>query len=158
MDEMMTSPMFLQEKLGFSPRVKVDQSKIILAGHSFGGASTILTSMNDKRVRACLVADPWFEPLVKQQLPRKAFSINKPIQMLVCGSFYDFARAWPNSGFDDERAADDFMSLSAKHSRAVQQIVLPDVGHINMCDASVSAPVELYMLGRHAVVNPGLDV
>ena len=78
-DELTNSPDFLQERLGFPKRVKIDGAKIILAGHSFGGATAILSTMNDVRVRACLVSDPWFDPLVEQQPAEKGFAVNKPI-------------------------------------------------------------------------------
>lgn len=71
LDEMTASPMYLQEKLDFSPRVKIDQSKIVFAGHSYGTCSSILSSINDRRIRACLVMDAFFPVLMTRE--RKAY-------------------------------------------------------------------------------------
>ena len=75
---------FLQERFGFPPNVKVDNSKIVLAGHSFGGTTVILSCMNDERVSACLMTDPWMSPLEEHVPASKVIAVTQPTLMLRC--------------------------------------------------------------------------
>ena len=49
----------LLQSLEFPLSLRLDTGRITVAGHSFGGMSAIRASALDKRVRACLVFDPW---------------------------------------------------------------------------------------------------
>ena len=51
---------FLQTRLGFSSHARLDMSKLIVGGHSFGGITAIAVAERDKRVRACATLDPWY--------------------------------------------------------------------------------------------------
>ena len=42
----------------------INFNKIGVFGHSFGGATSVLSSWNDTRISACLNLDGWFEPIV----------------------------------------------------------------------------------------------
>jgi len=53
------SPGFLQAKLAFPEGVSIDESKIIMAGHSFGGGVALGFSSLDERVTGCIALDPW---------------------------------------------------------------------------------------------------
>ena len=49
-------------------------NKLIMAGHSMGGATAILSGWNDKRVKCVLVLDPWLSPLRDEiYLQKKGF-------------------------------------------------------------------------------------
>ena len=37
-------------------------SKLIMAGHSFGGITAIGATNKDSRITACIPMDPWFFP------------------------------------------------------------------------------------------------
>ena len=39
-------------------------NKIGVFGHSFGGATSVVSSWNDSRITACINLDGWFEPIV----------------------------------------------------------------------------------------------
>ena len=54
---------------------KIDLDKIGVFGHSFGGATSILSTIYDERIDACLALDAWFVPL-KEDILLEAF--NKP--------------------------------------------------------------------------------
>lgn len=41
---------------------KIDFSKVGIVGHSFGGATAVLTAMKDSRIRAVVALDGWFVP------------------------------------------------------------------------------------------------
>jgi len=42
----------------------LDLNRIGIFGHSFGGATSVLTSIRDERIKACLALDGWFVPLI----------------------------------------------------------------------------------------------
>ena len=42
----------------------IDFNKIGVFGHSFGGATSVVSSWNDSRISACLNLDGWFEPII----------------------------------------------------------------------------------------------
>ena len=64
-DELFQNKNFLQEKLHFPNGVTLNLDNLTMAGHSFGGSAAITATVNDKRVKACVVGDPWFEPIMK---------------------------------------------------------------------------------------------
>ena len=42
----------------------INFNKIGIFGHSFGGATSVVSSWNDTRISACINLDGWFEPIV----------------------------------------------------------------------------------------------
>ena len=83
-DELTDNSDFLQERFGFPPSVKVDTSKIVLAGHSFGATTVILSCMNDERVSACLMTAPWMSPLEEHLPASKVIAVTQPTLMIRC--------------------------------------------------------------------------
>ena len=51
----------MQENLIYSI---IDFNNIGVFGHSFGGATSVVSSWNDSRISACLNLDGWFEPII----------------------------------------------------------------------------------------------
>jgi alpha-beta hydrolase superfamily lysophospholipase len=45
--------------------IKIDYNKLIVAGHSMGGATAIKVASREFRARCCLTLDPWMFPLKK---------------------------------------------------------------------------------------------
>ena len=43
-----------------SDNIKIDHSRLVLGGHSFGGITAIGTAMKDDRVKAVFAFDPWY--------------------------------------------------------------------------------------------------
>tara|TARA_B100000131_G_C18074249_1_gene595744 strand:- start:241 stop:1392 length:1152 start_codon:yes stop_codon:yes gene_type:complete len=50
---------------------KINLNKIGIFGHSYGGATSILSSIIDNRIDACLTLDAWFVPLKENILKQK---------------------------------------------------------------------------------------
>jgi pimeloyl-ACP methyl ester carboxylesterase len=44
----------------------IDWGKIILSGHSFGGAAAFELAARDRRISSLLLFDPWFYPLSEE--------------------------------------------------------------------------------------------
>jgi dienelactone hydrolase len=49
----------LLKKLGFSEKVQIDTSRLIITGHSFGGITAINLAKSDARIKLCATLDPW---------------------------------------------------------------------------------------------------
>ena len=54
--------------LEFVKKPELDLEKIIVGGHSFGGATALKTGWVDKRVNCVLTLDPWMLPIHKEIL------------------------------------------------------------------------------------------
>jgi len=53
----------LKKELSWSDQVKLATDKIIMSGHSFGGATALLVGNSDPRIKAVLTHDPWLFPI-----------------------------------------------------------------------------------------------
>ena len=56
-----SKPEFLRE---IGPNIKLDYSKLAIAGHSFGGITAMSLAISDSRIKICMAMDPWFFPLM----------------------------------------------------------------------------------------------
>lgn len=65
----------------FKRPVEIDFDKVIVMGHSFGGATALATSYEDKRVKNCVMLDPWLYMMKEEELQRKV-----PCNMMVLES------------------------------------------------------------------------
>lgn len=55
---------FVTSELNFEEgKAKIALDQLVVAGHSFGGATALRFANNDERARACLTFDPWLAPL-----------------------------------------------------------------------------------------------
>ena len=63
--------------LGFSDGATLDLDKLIVAGHSMGGATAIRVGAADPRVKCVLTFDPWLLSLSKELLSKKLKGLNK---------------------------------------------------------------------------------
>jgi cephalosporin-C deacetylase-like acetyl esterase len=63
MIDWMSEHNFLNKKLNFETFPELDMDKLIVSGHSFGGATAIKTGWEDNRVKCVLTMDPWLLPI-----------------------------------------------------------------------------------------------
>jgi dipeptidyl aminopeptidase/acylaminoacyl peptidase len=47
------------KRLGFSQKIEIDVSRLIISGHSFGGITAINMAKEDSRIKLCATLDPW---------------------------------------------------------------------------------------------------
>lgn len=66
LDELQGDADLLDRKLKMETKGKIDISKFIIGGYSFGAASAIYTAKNDERVQALIVVDPWLYPFYQE--------------------------------------------------------------------------------------------
>lgn len=81
--------------------MKLDLNKIIMCGHSFGGSTAITMSLKDKRIKAAIVNDPWFEPLMSYH-DYKNLTLNKPLQTLHSVDYYKLVHQYENEKVTNE--------------------------------------------------------
>jgi cephalosporin-C deacetylase-like acetyl esterase len=55
----------LKDSLGFS-EARLDLSKLVVSGHSFGGMSALGATCEDNRIKGVVALDPWFFPHYKE--------------------------------------------------------------------------------------------
>jgi len=58
LDEILSSN-FFQEKLNMGMTAEIDKNKVIVAGHSMGGATAIKVGDSDDRISVVLTHDPY---------------------------------------------------------------------------------------------------
>jgi platelet-activating factor acetylhydrolase len=56
-------PEFCRNYLNFSKEVTINKDKLVLAGHSFGSSTMILTALNEPRAKVVCVMDSWLFPI-----------------------------------------------------------------------------------------------
>ena len=61
-----TKDNFLQTKVGFTTSVKLDPTKIVISGHSMGGATALQVGSNNTKINCVLTNDAWLLPLHKE--------------------------------------------------------------------------------------------
>ena len=57
---------FAQDNLFMDNRVTLDLQKLLMTGHSMGGATALRVGNSDKRVKSILTHDPWLAPLSQE--------------------------------------------------------------------------------------------
>lgn len=62
----------------------IDADKVVMTGHSFGGATTLMSLANDKRFRLGIVMDGWLFPLKDEELQDK---VSQPLLLIDTESF-----------------------------------------------------------------------
>ena len=77
----------LQTMKNYSVYNSIDFNKIGIFGHSFGGATSVVSSWNDTRISACLNLDGWFVPIVDE-------IINTGLKIPFC---YIGQESWENT-------------------------------------------------------------
>lgn len=60
-------------------KVKLDLSKLIMNGQSFGGSTAVRVAKSEPRAKAVLTMDPWFFPNKEEMAKGDFHGINKPM-------------------------------------------------------------------------------
>ncbi|KAI5084595.1 hypothetical protein GOP47_0000764 [Adiantum capillus-veneris] len=66
-------------------QTRLDLHFIAISGHSFGGATSIVASGIDKRIKCCLAMDVWWEPIDKMEFEKLAGKV--PVLLLNTENF-----------------------------------------------------------------------
>ncbi|XP_072049777.1 platelet-activating factor acetylhydrolase 2, cytoplasmic-like isoform X2 [Amphiura filiformis] len=78
---------------------KFDMDKVAIAGHSFGGATSLVSLVNDDRFKFGVIFDAWLYPIERSMYP----SITKPLLFINTETFH-----WQGNIARMHRMVDDF--------------------------------------------------
>jgi len=82
------NPYYLQKMFNTSNEILVDTDKLIVSGHSMGGATAIKAGDSDSRIKAVLTHDPWMSILEPDYETFDAL-LDKPLTILMSGWLRD---------------------------------------------------------------------
>jgi len=74
---------FLLKTLNFNCSLKLD--KLIMSGHSMGGATAIRVGASDNRVKCVLVNDPWLMP-IREEIKTKSFTFRAEQSLYIANT------------------------------------------------------------------------
>lgn len=123
------SSSIIQSQAIDSLKNRLDFSKIVAIGHSFGAATSFFASSHDDRIKAVIGMDPWMYPL-----PRPVFSHGRPHPLLVINSEY----------FHWAANLDAIKSLLNDNNKSSEgstmMVTLKGTGHMDQSDLTVALP------------------
>lgn len=120
---------------------RLDRTGLVMAGHSFGAATTFLAAHEDERIQAGLALDPWMYPLSNSFLQE---GIGRPIPLLIITTE---RFNWPGN---KEAIA---MALRTHHRNQghVCQVTVKGSSHLDQSDFTVLVPD--WLLRRYRAVS-----
>jgi pimeloyl-ACP methyl ester carboxylesterase len=131
------------KKLGFADlEIKLDLSKLILSGHSFGGITAIKVAQEDPRVKLLGTLDPWLFTY-HREIGNGDFKINIPQIIVSTEMFHPFCDKYFPS-WDSIKNLFKY-AQDPRH----ENIVLKNTGHLHQCDLASLIPLELYLGAKH---------
>lgn len=128
---------------------KLDTAKLVACGHSFGGITSLMTQMEDPRVKGAIGLDPWFFPVYKE-LNSGRVGIQDPSQstcMLVT-QFFPTEYEEMYRDFKDYNRKAQFAKFlqNSKNVGRQRHVTMLSQCHQNQTDLMYLQPIELYLL------------
>ena len=107
---------------------------IAVGGHSYGGATAILTSYNDSRIRTCFVLDGWINPL-----PDSVKSVGISVPILSIGR-----PSWSNSDYPTNYL--ELNDLLVQSSNNKYELHIKNTLHLDYTDIPLMSPLIEYVM------------
>jgi dienelactone hydrolase len=124
-----------------------DAGQIVLAGHSIGGAASVLIAQNDPHVAGCVNIDGWLEGSPKPE------GLEQPF-LLLRGDYEELDIARAKSSDERERAfavvakrKDDELEAFFRHSLHAKKLMIPGAKHMDFSDTSFQE----YLAGKQSL-------
>mmetsp|Transcript_32598 Transcript_32598/g.49847 ORF Transcript_32598/g.49847 Transcript_32598/m.49847 type:complete len:199 (-) Transcript_32598:2-598(-) len=121
--------------------------KLVSLGHSFGGITSILTGVRDKRVKACCSLDPWFLSVSKEG---DDFMIPPEVPFLSVRTF-TFMKF---TSFDHAPHFRKFFDRHVGTNKKFNSVVMGRTSHVDQSDPCFLTFLETYIskfVGLHTV-------
>lgn len=114
-------PAFSRKALKFSLEPTLDFDKLVVAGHSFGGAATLKVGQSDARVKCLLTMDPWMFPIHKQN-----FKYPKSMKVFLLNTFNFHDRM---KNFPQKPSFDRMLHFLKTQNNDMDYVVLNNAEH-----------------------------
>ena len=113
---------------------KLNLNKVAVGGHSYGGATAILSAYRDKRIKSCFVLDGWINPvpnsIVKTGLNKPALYVGRP--------------TWQDSDYPDNYF---ILKRLLSNSKSINyNLTIKNTLHLDYTDIPLYSPIIKYVM------------
>ena len=113
---------------------RLDLQKIALGGHSYGGATAILSTQRDKRIQSCFALDGWINPLPDSIIEN---GLNVPIMCMGRPS-------WKDSDYPSNYSKLD--NLMRNTHSVKYYLIIKETLHLDYTDVPLYSPIIKYVV------------
>lgn len=126
---------------------QLDMSKLIVAGHSFGGTTAITTALRDKRVKGILIQDPNLINAMKGANIEKDFNLGDTAVHTIFTEYFEDFMEQAGLNFDPFHNRDEFIRINSRGDHK-EWITFKGHGHAHPTDFTLLAPDMIHIVSN----------